>query len=117
MRRWIALLLLAALPLQGLAAAWPAKAPCPMEAEMVQMPASGALSAADLPACCNDADTFAETGQACKSGQECGVASVALPATLPALHTRPPVVEPVARPVAPASPSIVALPWRPPASC
>lgn len=116
MRRWILSLLLAALPLQGMAALSPAKAACPMAAEMAQMLASGELAAAGLPACCNDADTFAKTGKACKSGQECGVASIALPAMRPSLRSAPPAIEPVAWPMAPLLPDVIALPWRPPTS-
>lgn len=116
MRRWIALLLLVALPLQGLAAAWATKAPCPMEAQLAEMLASGELAAADLPDCCNDADTFAKTGKACKSGQECSVGSFAMPVSLLSLHSPPPTIEPVARLMAAMPPDIVALPWRPPAS-
>jgi hypothetical protein len=115
-RRWVLSLLLVALPLQGLAVAWPASAPCPMEAEMAQMLASGDHAAADLPDCCNDADTFAKTGKACKSGQECGVASIALPATLLPQRAEPPAIVAVAWLMAPLPPDIVAFPWRPPAS-
>lgn len=34
------------------------------------MDQSGTVSSDD---CCNDAETFAKTGQVCKSGQECNV--------------------------------------------
>jgi hypothetical protein len=115
MRHWIALLLLVSLPLQGMGSAWAAKVPCPMQAEMAEMLASGESAAADLLDCCNDADTFAKTGKACKSGQECGAASLALPARLSPLCAEPPAVEPLVFSMLPAPPGIVALPWRPPA--
>jgi hypothetical protein len=115
-RRWLLSLLIAALPLQGLAASWPAAAPCPMEAAMMaQMLASGEIAAADLPDCCNDVDTLARTGEACKPGQDCGVGSIALPAGMLPVRSEPPAVVPVPWLSAIAPPDIVALPWRPPA--
>lgn len=83
---------------------------------MAEMLASGELAAADLPDCCNDADTFAKTGKACKPGQECSVGSFAMPAAVLPWRSLPPAVEPVARLMVLMPPDIVALPWRPPAS-
>lgn len=80
------------------------------------MLAAGEMAAADLPDCCNDADTFARTGKACKSSQECSVGSFAMPASMLLSRSPPPAVEPVARLMAPMPPDIVALPWRQPAS-
>jgi hypothetical protein len=115
-RRWILSLLLVVLPLQGMAAALPATTPCPMEAEMAQVLASGYIAAADLPDCCNDAETFARTGEPCKPGQDCSVASIAFPAALLPVRSEPPALVPVPWLMAIAPPDIVALPWRPPAS-
>ena len=70
MRFLIALMLCLALPLQGMAA-WSAPGnPCPME-DMV-MAADGSATADDMADCCNDALTFMETGQPCKTGMDCG---------------------------------------------
>jgi hypothetical protein len=115
-RRWLLLLICVALPLQAAASAWQFQAPCPMEAEMAALLASGELAGEDLPDCCSDAETFALTGKACKTGQECGAATTALPAPatrrMVALqrHERP-------QPVAVGwPPGPVASPWRPPTS-
>lgn len=83
---------------------------------MAQMLASGEIAAADLPDCCNDAETFARTGEPCKPGQDCSVASIALPSGLLPVRSAPPSLEPVAWLTAVAPPGVVALPWRPPAS-
>jgi hypothetical protein len=115
-RRWLLLLICVALPLQAAASTWQFKAPCPMEAEMAALLAAGELAGGDLPDCCNDAETFALTGKACKTGQECGAATTALPApatgrmAAPQCHERP-------QPVAAWWPAgLVANPWRPPTS-
>jgi hypothetical protein len=78
-RRWLLLLMCLALPLQAPAFTWQAQSPCPMEAEMAALLAAGELAAKDLPDCCNDAETFARTGKACKTGQECAATLLALP--------------------------------------
>lgn len=83
---------------------------------MAEVLASGEAAAVVLPDCCNDADTFATTGKACKSGQECSVAWVAMPVVWLPLRSPPLAVEPVVRWMAPLPPDIVAMPWRPPAS-
>jgi hypothetical protein len=64
---WILLLLSLALPVYGSAGFAVPQAPCAM-ADM-----DAAVMAADEAAgdCCNDLDTYAQTGQACKAGQEC----------------------------------------------
>lgn len=40
--------------------------------------------------CCNDAETFAKTGQACKSGQECSVGFQGL-ISFPITSSMPPI--------------------------
>lgn len=81
---------------------------------MTQMLARGEIAAADLPDCCNDADTFAGTGEACKPGQDCGVGSIALPAGLLPVRNEPPALVRLPWLTAVAPPDIVTLPWRPP---
>lgn len=115
-RRWLLLVMCVALPLHASASTWQFKAPCPMEAEMAALLASGDLAGEDLPDCCNDAETFALTGKACKTGQECGATTTALPAPaagcVAALqrHERPQLV------AAWWPPGPAANPWRPPTS-
>jgi hypothetical protein len=38
---------------------------------MEQMASDDSMSPSETHDCCNDADTFAKSGKACKSGQEC----------------------------------------------
>ena len=70
MKRLLLLTLCLLLPFQGFAALVAFEPPCPMamsagsDAEAVSVDAM----ASD---CCNDADTVAQTGELCKSGQEC----------------------------------------------
>lgn len=122
MRRWILSLLLFALPLQALAVAWLSAPPCPMEAMAMTQGMMNTLSASDLapadvPDCCNDADTFAITGKACKAAQECGATSLA-PSLLASAQPQrwlAPALEPGAALTVPLPPDLVARPWRPPA--
>jgi len=60
-------LLCFAISMQGFAHIAMPKKPCPMH----QSDAVVATMAANDYDCCNDADTFARTGKACKTGQEC----------------------------------------------
>jgi hypothetical protein len=117
MRRWLLLLICAALPPQGIAAVRAAaQSPCPMQTQMLEQQASAAMPDADLPDCCNDAETFARTGQPCKPMADVQLPSVAM---LP-LRAVPGSVAPQARPAAPravAPPDDpAATPWRPPAA-
>lgn len=114
-RRWLLLLMCLALPLQAPAITWQTQSPCPMEAEMAAMLAAGDLAAEDLPDCCNDVETFAQTGKACKAGQECAATTLAVPpAAVPAatglLRHEAPLFAASARHAAPP-----ASLWRPPA--
>ncbi len=81
LRRWLLLLLCWTLPLQATAFAWTVQSPCPMAAEMAGLLAVGERAAEGLPDCCNDAQTFAQTGKACKTGQECTAPMPALAPT------------------------------------
>lgn len=75
-RTFLFLLLSIAVPLQGYAHFAMPKAHCPMEQAAM-------MNAADAVAhdCCNDADTAAKTGKACKSGQPCQSVGSLLPVT------------------------------------
>ena len=67
----ISLILCLAIPVRGFAHVAVLEMPCPMES-------SAQVASIDAPAtphCCNDADTFAKTGKACKSGQACQTGS------------------------------------------
>lgn len=83
---WVMLLCLA-IPLQGFASAYAFayQQPCPMQQGMTQL----SLDADAVPHdCCNDAETANQTGEPCKSPQDCYVAQacgfpMALKAALP----------------------------------
>jgi len=72
------------------------------------------LDPADLPDCCNDMQTWGETGHPCKSGADCQVpVAWALAATTTGLGAAPSSGPPVAlNASAPTSPP--GAPWRPP---
>jgi hypothetical protein len=59
-----------AIPLQGIAGIAVIKTSCPMKQMSVDTMSTSAMTPA-MPDCCNDANTFAKTGKACKSGQQC----------------------------------------------
>lgn len=83
MRRLLTLLLCACMALQGMVSAMARETPCPMEAEMEAMVLAGELGADDLPDCCNDLQTWAETGQLCKPGLDFAGGMVWAPAPVP----------------------------------
>lgn len=116
LRRLLTLLLCASLALQGATVALAAESPCPMQDDMAAMAQAGDLDLAELPDCCNDLQTWADTGQLCKTGVDCQ--GVVAWATAPAAQGMPAVpssavpdariaVEPTAPPGAP---------WRPPSA-
>jgi hypothetical protein len=114
MGRFFVLLLCVCLALQGASVAVASEAPCPMEAEMEAMVLAGELDPSDLPSCCNDMQTWDETGHLCKTSLDCqGLAAWALaPAALAvgvAPTADPPSALNTAAPTAPPG----AL-WRPP---
>ncbi len=115
MRRLWSLLLCACIALQGVGAVAASEVPCPMEAEMVAMVAAGELSAEDLPDCCNDMQTWAETGQLCQPSLEgAGVLVWALaPASVTVTPLRGSDLACRAGPTALSAPP--GAPWRPPA--
>ena len=112
--RLLTLLLCACLVLQGANMAVASETPCPMQADMEAMVLAGELDPADLPSCCNDLQTWAETGQLCKTGLDCqGLAAWApAPAAVATQVPRssvPPEALNFAAPHAPPG-----APWRPP---
>lgn len=116
LRYLLSLLLCACLALQGGTVALAAEAPCPMQAEMQSMLHAGDLDAADLPDCCNDLQTWAETGKPCKTGADCQV--VVAWALVPSVQSvavaaasEVPVLLSAAAPAAPPG-----MPWRPPSA-
>jgi hypothetical protein len=116
-RRLLLILICVGLAVHVSAARALAKTPCPMEATMQAMLAAGDLDPADLPDCCNDLQTYAVTGQLCKSGADCGGSTTAawIPAQPMSALTVVTSAIPVARPAPPfAVPA--AQPWRPPAA-
>lgn len=120
MRLWLVLILTLSFALQGWAAAQPSGAPCPMEAEiamaMADMAADQTADGTLSDDCCNDMATFLQTGQACKTGQDCQAPLTALllplsEKTAVAVRQTVPVLQSLAAPSA----TVVAL-WRPPSS-
>jgi hypothetical protein len=71
MRRFLIRLMCACMALQGAGTALAQEAPCPMEAELTAMVVAGELAVEDLPDCCNDMQTWADTGHLCKQGLDC----------------------------------------------
>lgn len=74
-------LLCFAISIQGFARNGMAENPCPM---LQSDAAATTMSAAADHDCCDDADAFAKTGKACKTGQECPAAGIAL---IPSVQT------------------------------
>lgn len=81
MRPFLTLLLCACMALQGAGTVLAQETPCPMEAELTAMVVAGELDVEDLPDCCNDMQTWADTGHLCKQGLDC--ASLVVWAPLP----------------------------------
>ncbi|MCW5637006.1 MAG: hypothetical protein KIT17_26995 [Rubrivivax sp.] len=115
-RRFVLILVWLGLALQGAAVRAMVDVPCPMEATMQTMLAAGELDETDLADCCNDAQTFAATGQLCKSGHD-GNASptIGLPPAPGSVVAAPASAAPCAA-IAAQRPAPVSLPWRPPAA-
>lgn len=107
---FFSLLLCLAVPIHGFAAVAALEAPCPMEM-------SSASNSAEQPGaddCCNDMETFAKTGKACKSGQECQTGGLWVPNFL-ALSTALPVQTVAIAPLSQFAPSANPIGfWRPP---
>ncbi|MCL4739018.1 MAG: hypothetical protein KJZ81_12470 [Burkholderiaceae bacterium] len=114
LRRILTLLLCACLYWQGVGVVMASEAPCPMESELEAMVVAGELSAEDLPDCCNDMQTWADTGHLCKQGLDC--ASVVVWAPLPFLGTVAAVSDSdrAFRPGPSALSAPPGAPWRPP---
>lgn len=121
----LTLLLVAVIPLQGIAASVWFEPPCPME-QMMQSSADmamamhqmdadqGHMDSEQKPDCCVDDETALRTGQHCKQGQSCHAGQVAMAmssdlsvSVFPPLH-----VVSADMPLKPLL-SLVAI-WRPP---
>ena len=81
MRALVSLLVCLALAFQGVAHARIVDPPCPMQQPMHD--AFDASTQAQHDDCCNDADTTAKTGKACKTGAQCQSTSACLPLASP----------------------------------
>lgn len=114
MRRLISWLVCACMAVQGVVPALAAEAPCPMEAEMVASVLAGELDAADLPDCCNDLQTWAETGHLCKSGLDGSGPQPGAPAPMPDRLLAAPGAAAVPGPGPTAVSAPPGAPWRPP---
>ncbi|MCU0937640.1 MAG: hypothetical protein MUC86_00530 [Burkholderiaceae bacterium] len=82
---------------------------------MQAMLAAGDLDPEDMPDCCNDLQTFAQTGHTCKAGTDCSVPTAIAPASLAGTAD---AAAPTCAPEASATavlPAPTATPWRPPA--
>jgi len=87
---------------------------CPMETAMMAMALAGDLDSADLSDCCNDLQTWAETGHLCKSGIDCPVFTAWLSASVARdVHAAPSSgIHGAPHILVPTGPS--GSPWRPP---
>jgi hypothetical protein len=115
MRLFLLLWLSLALPLQGWGGGIRQQAPCPMEAAMAMAgDPAGAGMDLSMTDCCNDAETFMQTGQPCKPGQACQTpAGWVAPVVLSAVQALP--LNDLRAPVPPGplrgTPASI---WRPP---
>lgn len=87
-----------------------------MEADMEAMVLAGDLDPADLPDCCNDMQTWAETGQLCKTGADCQAFVAWAPAPAARVLGAAPSSEVPVALSAPALTARTATPWRPPST-
>lgn len=114
LRRLLTLVLCACLAVQGAGLALASAAPCPMESDMEAMMQSGELDAADLPDCCNDMQTWEDTGHLCKPGLDCAGQTVWAPAPSHCTVGAAATSAPLARPSPTALSAPPGAPWRPP---
>ena len=112
--RLLTLLLCVCLALQGASVALASESPCPMEAEMKAMILAGDLDPADLSDCCNDMQTWADTGHLCKSGTDCQVFAAWAPAPGTSGSKAAPSSSLLAALEASSSTFRPGTPWRPP---
>lgn len=116
-QRVLILLLCLAIPWQAWAVGITAT-PCPMAEQMAEQMAA-ALASGDLSElpdddCCNDAETFARTGQACQPAQDGHAPGLwMLPAAAPAGPASAPSVTKTAELPAPPGDDLASI-WRPP---
>ena len=114
MRRFLTLLLCACMALQGVGTVLAQEAPCPMEAELTAMVVAGELAVEDLPDCCNDMATWAETGHLCKPGLDCAGLVVWAPAPTCGAVAAVADSDPAFRPGPTTLSAPPGAPWRPP---
>lgn len=114
LRRFLTLVMCACLALQGAGLVSAGEAPCPMESSMEAMVLSGELDAADLPDCCNDMQTWAETGHLCKPALDCAGLVVWAPAPAPRTIGAATASEPVSGLSSTPVSAPPGAPWRPP---
>jgi hypothetical protein len=116
LRRLLILAVCACLGLQGVGPAFAAESPCPFEADMVAAMLSGELDGTDLPDCCNDLQTWSETGHLCDQGLDCAGLGVWAPAPSPREAATASGSDPVVRPALSSPSAPPDTPWRPPAA-
>jgi hypothetical protein len=116
LRRLLILAVCACLGLQGVGPTFAAESPCPFEADMVAGVLSGELDATDLPDCCNDLQTLAETGHLCDPGLDRAGLGVWAPAPSAREVGMASGSDPVERSAATTPNAPPDAPWRPPAA-
>lgn len=114
LRRLLTLLLCACLVWPGAGSALASDTPCAMQAELEAMVLAGELDSADLPDCCNDLQTWAETGQLCKPGVDFAGSLAWGPAPTPARFGITSAGGPAALPSPGDAVAPPGAPWRPP---
>jgi len=112
--RLLAILLCLGLGLQAVAAPTFQPAPCPMEEQMQAALAAGDALTGELPDCCQDLQSYATTGKACKAQLDCGF-TVAILGAEPVGAGTPGASAPLLASGPSLRPAPVGGPWRPPA--
>jgi hypothetical protein len=85
-----------------------------METEMQAMVLAGELDTTDLPDCCNDMQTWAETGHLCKPGLDCAGLLILAPAPSSRTVGVASGADPLTRPSTARLSTLPDAPWRPP---
>lgn len=114
MRRFLAYLLCMTLLAQGVAYGATVQAACDSRPDCTSMSHTVEHGSAD---CCNDAETFDETGQPCKSGQACGHLLVFMPAGGAAIRISGQATPPTPGRATSMLIGDIADVWRPPSRC
>ena len=114
LRRLLTLLICACLVAPGGGLALASETPCPMQAEMEAMVLAGERDSVDLPDCCNDLQTWAETGQLCKPGLDAAGTLAWAPAPMLACPGITSAAGPIPSPGPGHAVAPPGAPWRPP---